>query len=56
MIDVSATSKHDQLTAQHSQYQHTPPHNHTFHNNLVDMQRYDFFFSHHTFSLKSCVF
>lgn len=25
MIDVSATSKHDQLTAQHSQYQHTPP-------------------------------
>ena len=29
---------------------------HTFHNNLVDMQRYDFFFSHHTFSLKSCVF
>ena len=56
MIDVSATFKHDHLTVQHPQYQRTPPHNRTSHNKLVDMQRYDFFFSHRTFSIKSCVF
>ena len=56
MINVSATSKHDHIFTQHTHYQHAPPHYHSSRYNLVDMQRYDFFFSHRTFSIKSCVF